>query len=110
MKQLNLHALTDSGHTFDIDLPLHPNSGSAERISELVGRLLDTLSEAVHGVTETKPGLSHGDVLQALAMATAVRARMVDADPKAITELAHALVEQSLKAVHEATPSTATRH
>lgn len=46
---LQFVAVTSSGRAFDIDFPLHPQTQSAPAVSDLVTRLLDTISEHAHG-------------------------------------------------------------
>jgi PAS domain S-box-containing protein len=51
---------------------------------------------------ETGPGVSDGDILQALAMAMAVRARMVAVPPKTSLGLMHGLVDAAFAATLDA--------
>ena len=85
------------GDVFDVEFPLHPDTGSAVRVSGLLSALLETVERdiAVAGAT------SNGDVLQAMAMALAVRARIIHASPEASTRLARSLVDSALGAMNE---------
>ena len=58
--------------TLDVDIPLHAHTDSGHDVAALVGRLLNEIAKFDHQS-------SHADVLQALAIATAVRAAMADA-------------------------------
>ena len=73
MDKLPYTALTSSGDAFDIEFPLHPLTRSSEAVGAMITGLLETLSRYV----ESEGDVSDGDVLQALAMALAVRARIV---------------------------------
>ena len=105
MKTLLFTALTSGGRAFDVNFPLHPQTRSAEAVSEMITSLLESLSQQVEG----RQDVSDGDILQALAMTLAVRARMVDADAHSTLALINELVEAAHRAAHEATPYEAAR-
>ena len=105
MKNLLFTALTSGGRAFDIEFPLHPQTRSADAVSEMVTDVLETLSNHV----ETHRDISDGDVLQALAMTLAVRTRMVDAEPETKLALVRQLVEEAHRAAQEARPYEAAR-
>ena len=105
MKTLTFTALTSGGRAFDVNFPLHPQTRSAEAVSEMITALLAALSRQVEGRQE----VSDGDVLQALAMTLAVRARMVDADAHSTRALVNELVEAAQGAAQEATTYEAAR-
>ncbi len=105
MKTLLFTALTSGGRAFDVNFPLHPQTRSAEAVSEMITALLETLSHQVEG----RQNVSDGDVLQALAMTLAVRARMVDVDARSTLALINELVEAAHRAAQEATPYDAAR-
>ena len=86
---------TATGDRFDVEFPLHPDTGSAVRVSQLVSVLLETVERDLAVAGET----SNGDVLQAMAMALAVRARIIHAPPSASGALARELVDASLSAM-----------
>ena len=94
MKRLSYTALADSGSAYDIWFPLHVETGSMEAVSDILTRVLRAASDGIG----SHPGVSDGDVLQALAMAMAIRARMVDAKPAASLRLMHELIDQSFAA------------
>lgn len=88
---------TDTADKFEFSFPLHPSTSSALRVHQLLEMLIDQLSRDVREI-ET----ANGDVLQALAMAIAVRSRMIGADPAVTARLASELVETALAAAAEA--------
>ena len=95
MKHLPYTVNTATGDRFDVEFPLHPDTGSAVRVSQLVSVLLETVERDLSVAGET----SNGDVLQAMAMALAVRARIIHAPPAASGALARELVDSSLGAM-----------
>jgi len=99
MKKLPYQAKTASGDTFDIEFPLHDDTGDPVRVGQLVSALLSTLDREIGIGGE----VSNGDVLQAMAMALAVRTEMIHAPPETTGPLARALVETALDAVFEST-------
>ncbi len=105
MKTLLFTALTSGGRAFDVTFPLHPQTRSAEAVSEMITALLETLSHQVEG----RQDVSDGDVLQALAMTLAVRARMVDAQAPSTLALVNELVEAAHRAAQQAKPYKAAR-
>lgn len=88
---------TDTADKFEFSFPLHPSTSSALRVHQLLEMLIDQLSRDVREI-ET----ANGDVLQALAMAIAVRSRMIGAAPDVTAKLASDLVATALKAAAEA--------
>jgi hypothetical protein len=67
MTSLPYRATTRTGDVFDLTFPLHPDTGSAVRVDQLLTLILNTLDRDISAMGET----SNGDVLQALAMAIA---------------------------------------
>ena len=104
-KKLLFTAVTSGGKAYDIQFPLHPETRSPEAVSELLAALLASLSREL----EKRGDVSEGDVLQALAMTTAIRSRMVNAEPRAAIELLNDLLEGALHAVLEAKTYSAAR-
>lgn len=96
-RPLPFTAITDTGDKFDIEFALHPSTESAVRVHQLLGDTLETVSREVR-----RDPMSNGDVLQALAMALAVRARMIAASPTVTAELATDLLQTALNSVSEA--------
>jgi hypothetical protein len=105
MPRLPYTALTSAGVGFDIQFPLHPDTRSAQAVADLLTAVLGAVSTRV----ESGPGVSDGDVLQALAMAMAVRARMVAVPPKTSLGLMHGLVDAAFAATLDANRYQAAR-
>ena len=97
--------VTASGRAFDIEFPLHPQTRSASSVSETVTDLLAALSEAL----AVRKNLSDGDVIQALAMTLAIRARMLDEKFDATDQLVHALLQTAMEAASASKPYTTSR-
>ena len=95
MKTLPYKAETSMGEVFEIDFPLHRETGDAVRVSQLISALLDTIDRDIALAGET----SNGDVLQALAMATAIRAGMIHAPQPVTHRLSTDLLNSALNAV-----------
>ena len=93
-KRLPYRAITASGNQFEFDFPLHPETGSAVDVSNLLGLVLAGLDREVRQVGP----VSNGDVLQALAMALAVRTRILPGSPDQLASLATGLVRDALEA------------
>ena len=103
---LQFVAVTSGGRAYDIDFPLHPETRSAQSVSDLVTRLLETITAHAGG----RDDVSDGDILQALAMTAAIRGRMLDADPdqiQALTELLHGQAWNAAKAANSFTAARA---
>ena len=94
MKKLPYRARTASGDTFDIEFPLHPETGDSVRVAQLVSLLLDALDRDIAVLGET----SNGDVLQAMAMAMAIRAEMIYASSEITDRLSQELLRVALQA------------
>lgn len=99
MKRLPFTANTASGDRFDIEFPLHPDTGDPVRVGQLVSAVLDTLDKEIAIFGE----VSNGDVLQAVAMALAIRAEMVHAPHETLEKLTTQLVQTALDALGEST-------
>jgi len=102
---LQFVAVTSGGRAFDIDFPLHPQTQSALGVSDLVTRLLGAISDHAEG----RADVSDGDILQALAMTSAIRGRMLDGDQSEIAELNRLLYNQAWEAVSAAPSYPAAR-
>jgi hypothetical protein len=102
---LQFIAVTSGGRAFDIDFPLHPQTQSAPAVSDLVTRLLEAISEHATGRTD----VSDGDILQALAMTSAIRGRMLDGDQSQIADLNRLLFDQAWEAASAAQSYAAAR-
>ena len=98
MKTLPYRVETGTGDIFDIEFPLHEETGDPVRVSQLVSQLLTTLDRDLALFT----GTSNGDVLQAVSMVLAIRAGMVHADRDTTSHLASQLLSTALGAVADA--------
>jgi hypothetical protein len=105
METLEFTAVTASGHAYDIAFPLHPQTRSAQGVSDLLTALL----EAISRTAEARRDISDGDVLQALAMGLAIRARMIDVRPETLAPLVEQLFQEAFAAAREARPYTTSR-
>jgi hypothetical protein len=102
MKRLPYRVQTQTGDVFEIEFPLHADTRDAVRVDQLVTGILQAVDRDFAIASE----MSNGDVLQALAMAMAIRARMIYA-PNGITErLAGNLLTKALDAAAGAARQT----
>ena len=104
MKALPFTAITETGDKFDISFPLHTETGNAVKVHNLVSSVL----RAIEGDIKLLDGMDNGDVLQAVAMALAVRSRMIHA-PTSVTskitlDLVNNALEAAANAAHDSTP------
>lgn len=103
MQHLDYTAVTSGGRAFDMHFPLHPETTSH---SQVAGMLTQTLAAINGSVEADRPpdteAVSDGDILQALAMAMAVRARMIDAPPATALRLMYELVDTAYAAALKA--------
>lgn len=93
-KYLPYRATTASGNQFEFDFPLHADTGSAVHVSNLLNAVLGVLDREVQQLGP----VSNGDVLQALAMALAVRTRILPGAPGALDPLVRELLATALAA------------
>jgi hypothetical protein len=105
MRRLDYTAVTAGGSAFDIRFPLHLETGSADAVADMLTGVLAGLSERL----DAHQGVSDGDVLQTLAMAMAIRARMVDVAPAVSLRLMHELIDQAFAAALDAPVYSAAR-
>lgn len=103
-KRLPFKARTASGNEFDFEFPLHPDTDSAVNVSNLLAATLDMLDREIGHM----PRVGNGDVLQALAMALAVRTRMLGGNEAMLNGLVTELVETALKTPAVGAASNAT--
>jgi len=97
MKKLPYRANTQTGDRFDFEFPLHSETVSPMRVNQMLSAVLEALDRDISIGGET----ANGDVLQALAMALAARARMVHTTPGQSAQLARSLLENALMAASE---------
>ena len=102
MKTFPYRATTGTGDQFDINFILHPDTHNVVRVSQLITVILEAINRDVANMGET----SNGDVLQALAMALAIRARMIHAPHETVEGLTRGLVKNALNAVADAERQT----
>lgn len=99
--KLPYRATTRTGDVYDIEFPLHGETGDAVRVGQLVSAVLEAIDKDIALAGET----SNGDVLQAVAMTMAIRAEMIHAPHEATEKLAKHLVNKALDAM-----AGSTRH
>lgn len=95
MSSLPYRAVTSSGNVIDVAFELHPETVSASRVGELLSALLNALDTQVEGGRTA----ANGDVLQAVAMALALRAEMLPAPRDMKEDLARDVLARALKSV-----------
>jgi len=104
-KVLEFTAVTSSGQAFDINFPLHEHTRSDKEVSDLLTSLLDSIS----AFTTSSHAISDGDILQALAMSLAIRARLVDETGDTSRPLLHELIDTAVDAARDARAYRAAR-
>ena len=97
MADLPFRATTATGDAFEFSFPLHPETGDSVRVSQMLSLLL----EAIQRDLDVVGPASNGDVMQALAMALSVRARMVHAPSVETARLAESLLATALSATQK---------
>lgn len=85
---------TATGEKIAFEFPLHAETQSAMRVSQLLDAVLGTLDRELKVLGNT----ANGDVMQALAMALAVRTAMLHAPYRVGRDLAGELVAATLAA------------
>lgn len=101
-RPLPYRVVTQTGDLLDFRFPLHPETVSAMRVDQILSAALGAVDREIKLTGDA----GNGDVLQALAMALAVRARMIHADGEQTADLARVLLEHALQAeVTHAGPS-----
>ena len=98
MKVLPFTANTETGDQFEIEFPLHPETVDPIRVSQLASAILQQMSNEFKICGE----MSNGDVLQALSMVLAIRARMIHAPEDTIHNIASGLLDMALRAASDA--------
>lgn len=93
-KRLPYKATTSSGQQHEFDFPLHPDTASPVKISNLVSALLACLDRELGQLGP----VSNGDVLQALAMVMAIRTRILPGRPDELAGLSSGLLQSALEA------------
>lgn len=88
---------TFAGDKLDFEFPLHPETQSAVRVRQLLTAMLASLDHELRALGES----ANGDVMQALAMALAVRTAMLHAPYEIGRDLSAELVANSLTAAED---------
>lgn len=105
MQKLPYRATTRSGELFDLEFPLHSETADAVRVGQLLSEILGVIDKELDFAGE----MSNGDVLQAIAMAMAVRSRMIAAPPETTRKLSAELLQNAFSAAaaaeHHAPPA-----
>lgn len=97
-RQLPYRAVTAHGDVVDVRFALHDETVSPMRVQQLLDVLLHALDREIGVLGET----ANGDVLQALCMATAIRARIIHAPTEVTGQLARELLHSALDGVSRA--------
>jgi len=84
--------MTTSGNQFDFEFSLHPDTASAVNVANLLSTVLATLD----GEIKHMGAIGNGDILQALAMALAVRTRILPGADTTLHGLATDLLAMAL--------------
>ena len=98
VKKIPFQARTATGDVFDISFPLHAETADSVRVTQIVSLVLETIDKDIAVMGQT----ANGDVLQAVAMALAVRARMIHGANEQVNTLTKALVADALAAASDA--------
>ena len=89
---------TSASDALEIHFPLHPETNSSQHVSEMLERVLGAVSEVI----DSHRRVSDGDVLQALAMASAIRMNLVTAHLETTERAMDGLLSSALEAVPHA--------
>jgi hypothetical protein len=98
MDHLPYSVVTDTGDTFDIQFPLSPHTQDSVRVHQLLTTIMNGLANDLKILGD----VSNGDILQAVAMAVAIRARMIHAPESTMREIVSNLTETALEASYAA--------
>ena len=97
-RQLPYSAKTATGDVFDVTFRLHSETEDPIKVHQLLSAILENIDTELSVIGPS----SNGDVLQAVAMALAIRTRMINANRYQLTAIATELVADSLAACMEA--------
>ncbi len=97
-KALPYRAMTAHGDQLDVVFPLHKETVSPMRVQQLLDAVLNGIDREIGLLGET----ANGDVLQALCMATAIRAGIIHAPHGVTADLTRQLLEQALNSLGQA--------
>lgn len=102
METLPYQIRTKTGGVYDFEFPLHRETGNPQMVGRLVSEMLDVIDRELTAQNEA----SNGDVLQAIAMTMACRARMIHAKSGTVHSLCRSLLETALDAAGTAADSS----
>lgn len=91
-RRLPYRATTATGNQFDFEFELHPETASAVQVANVLGEVLGAVDREI----KLQGQIGNGDVLQALCMAVAVRARMLGGNAETIDTLSRELLNTAL--------------
>ncbi len=100
-RRLPYRAQTATGNVFDFDFPLHRDTAEPVHVANILTAILG----AVDRELQLLGSVGNGDVLQGLAMALAVRTRMLGRRSDQVDALVRELLEAALDAPVEPSPS-----
>ena len=89
---------TDTGDTFDLELPLSEHTEDSVRVHQLLTTVLSAIANDLNVVGTA----SNGDILQALSMALAVRSRMIYAPEATLQGIVANLTTSAMQACYDA--------
>ena len=98
MDYLPYTVTTDTGDKFNIEFPLSPHTEDPVRVHQLLTTIMNALASDLKVLGET----SNGDILQAVSMALAIRARMVHAPESTMRGIVSDLTSSALQACFDA--------
>lgn len=101
MATLPYRTISNSGAIIDASFELHEHTGDARHVALMLSAVMSVLDREISPLQQ----VANGDVLQALAMALALRAEMLPAAHEMKHELARQLLEQALAAMVDANHS-----
>lgn len=84
---------SEEGRNINFSFPLHPLTNAPGQVGDILDVVLDALDREVHAM-----GATNGDVIQALAMALACRAAVMEGSVDTNTALADDLAQEALAA------------
>jgi hypothetical protein len=80
--------MADLARGFEVEMPLTADTDNAEHVAQLLGRVLNLIDEFC-----SRQNASDADVVQALSVATALRAAMAEVERRTGTEIPKRLID-----------------
>ena len=99
-RRMPYRATTASGNQFEFEFDLHPETVQPVHVSNLLTAVLEAVDREI-GILGR---VGNGDVLQALAMALAVRTRMLAGGSEQVDGLVRELLATALASASRAAP------